>query len=147
GKDAWFVGYTPKLSTSVWVGYPDAGIAMPGAQGGTLAAPVWKAFMAPAQESDCSDFPEPETAFEPSSFDSEYSSGGSSSDYSGDDDTYYPPDDDTYYPPAEDTTGDAPYNPEAYEAPPQDELAPAPTPPPVPINPPAGGGEAAPPGQ
>ena len=147
GKDAWFVGYTPKLSTSVWVGYPDAGIAMPGAQGGTLAAPVWKAFMAPAQESDCSDFPEPETAFEPSSFDSEYSSGGSSSDYSGDGDTYYPPDDDTYYPPAEDTTGDAPANPEAYEAPPQDELAPAPEPAPVPINPPSGGGEAAPPGQ
>ena len=38
-KDAWFVGYTPHLSTAVWVGYPDAGIAMPGAQGGTYAAP------------------------------------------------------------------------------------------------------------
>src|SRR5215217_9693162 len=44
-KDAWFVGYTPKLSAAVWVGYPDAGIAMPGAQGGTYAAPVWHAFM------------------------------------------------------------------------------------------------------
>ena len=22
-KDAWFVGYTPRLSTAVWVGYPD----------------------------------------------------------------------------------------------------------------------------
>ena len=44
-KDAWFVGYTPELAAAVWVGYPDAGIAMPGAQGGTYAAPVWHAFM------------------------------------------------------------------------------------------------------
>ena len=29
-KDAWFVGYTPELSAAVWVGYPDAGVAMPG---------------------------------------------------------------------------------------------------------------------
>ena len=42
------MGYTPRLSTAVWVGYPDAGIAMPGAQGGTYAAPVWHAFMLPA---------------------------------------------------------------------------------------------------
>ena len=47
-KDAWFVGYTPQLSTAVWVGYPDAGVAMPGAQGGEYAAPVWGAFMDPA---------------------------------------------------------------------------------------------------
>ena len=46
-KDAWFVGYTPELSAAVWVGYPDAGVAMPGAQGGTYAAPVWHAFMTP----------------------------------------------------------------------------------------------------
>ena len=57
GKDAWFVGYTPELSTSVWVGYPDAGIAMPGAQGGTLAAPVWNAFMSVAHGDDCDDVP------------------------------------------------------------------------------------------
>ena len=38
-KDAWFVGYTPKLSAAVWVGYPDAGVAMPGAQGGTHGRP------------------------------------------------------------------------------------------------------------
>ena len=56
-KDAWFVGYTPHLSAAVWVGYPDAGIAMPGAQGGTYAAPVWHAFMLPAHGEDCDDFP------------------------------------------------------------------------------------------
>ena len=36
-NDAWFVGYTPNLSTSVWVGYPErATVAMPGAPGGTF---------------------------------------------------------------------------------------------------------------
>ena len=62
-KDAWFVGYTPHLSTAVWVGYPDAGIAMPGAQGGTYAAPVWHAFMLPAHGDDCDDFPLPTEPF------------------------------------------------------------------------------------
>jgi penicillin-binding protein 1A len=49
--DAWFVGYTPELSTAVWVGYPNAETYMtdvnglgPG-YGGTLAAPIWKEFM------------------------------------------------------------------------------------------------------
>ena len=48
------------LSAAVWVGYPDAGIAMPGAQGGTYAAPVWHAFMEAAHGDDCDDFPPPE---------------------------------------------------------------------------------------
>ena len=56
------MGYTPHLSTAVWVGYPDAGVAMPGAQGGTYAAPVWHAFMLPAHGEDCDDFPQPEDA-------------------------------------------------------------------------------------
>jgi len=139
GKDAWFVGYTPKLSTAVWVGYPDAGIAMPGAQGGTLAAPVWRAFMSPAQSSDCSDFPLPETAFESSPFFGKYSSTGSSG--GG---TYYPPSNytgtDTGAPTDETTGGGETYDPELYETPPQEAPAPAPSPAPGP----PGGGEAAP---
>jgi penicillin-binding protein 1A len=75
-KDAWFVGYTPHLSAAVWVGYPDAGIAMPGAQGGTYAAPVWHAFMLPAHGEDCDDFPEPETPAEFHPFFGKYSSTG-----------------------------------------------------------------------
>jgi penicillin-binding protein 1A len=75
-KDAWFVGYTPHLSTAVWVGYPDAGIAMPGAQGGTYAAPVWHAFMQPAAGDDCDDFPEPTQAAEFQPFFGKYSSTG-----------------------------------------------------------------------
>ena len=75
-KDAWFVGYTPHLSAAVWVGYPDAGIAMPGAQGGTYAAPVWHAFMLPAHGDDCDDFPLPEQPAEFHPFFGKYASTG-----------------------------------------------------------------------
>ena len=76
-KDAWFVGYTPELSAAVWVGYPDAGVAMPGAQGGTYAAPVWHDFMLPAHGDYCDDFPEPTEPAEFSPFFGKYSSTGS----------------------------------------------------------------------
>ena len=63
--DAWFVGYTPRLSTAVWVGYPNARQSMgPSAFGGTYAAPVWRQFMAAARAGYCGDFPEPENALE-----------------------------------------------------------------------------------
>ena len=78
-KDAWFVGYTPKVSAAVWVGYPDAGIAMPGAQGGTYAAPVWHAFMVPAHGNYCDDFPQPTQPAEFSPFFGKYASTGSRS--------------------------------------------------------------------
>ena len=104
-KDAWFVGYTPQLSTAVWVGYPDAGVAMPGAQGGDYAAPVWGAFMEPASNGYCEDFPLPENAFEPQTFFGEYATGQ----VDGGTDDYY---DDTYVEPT--------YDPDYYEAPPQE---------------------------
>ena len=75
-KDAWFVGYTPQLSAAVWVGYPDAGIAMPGAQGGTYAAPVWHAFMVEAHGEDCDDFPPPEQPAEFHPFFGKYAATG-----------------------------------------------------------------------
>jgi penicillin-binding protein 1A len=63
--DAWFVGYTPKLSTAVWVGYPNSEVYMddvnglgPG-YGGTLAAPIWKQFMQGASDGYCDDFTPP----------------------------------------------------------------------------------------
>lgn len=48
--DAWFVGYTPQLSTSVWVGYPDGSISMYGiggvnVAGGTYPADIWGSYM------------------------------------------------------------------------------------------------------
>ncbi len=63
--DAWFVGYTPQLSTAVWVGYPNATTSMTDVNGlgpgfgGTLAAPIWKQFMEYASHGYCSDFPPP----------------------------------------------------------------------------------------
>ena len=53
-SDAWFVGYTPELSTSVWMGYSDGqrplvnikGLAR--VFGGTLPAQTWHNFMAAA---------------------------------------------------------------------------------------------------
>jgi penicillin-binding protein 1A len=68
--DAWFVGYTPKLSTAVWVGYPNADIYMndvnglgPG-YGGTLAAPIWHDYMVKASDGYCGDFPQPSQYWE-----------------------------------------------------------------------------------
>jgi len=54
-RDAWFVGYTPQLVTSVWVGYykqetPMLNVHGRRGFGGTLAAPIWERFMRPAHE-------------------------------------------------------------------------------------------------
>jgi penicillin-binding protein 1A len=144
GKDAWFVGYTPKLASAVWVGYPDAGIAMPGAQGGTYAAPVWHAFMVNAHGEDCSDFPLPKEPAEFTPFFGKYASGGGSTstgsyDYSSGG-TYTEDGGST------DTgTGTGDESSGAYEAPPQEapEVAPPPQAAPAPApqtGTPGGGG-------
>ena len=49
-RDAWFVGYTPQLVTSVWVGYYERELSMRSVNGvrgfgGTLAAPIWATYM------------------------------------------------------------------------------------------------------
>ncbi len=65
-SDAWFVGYTPELSTSVWMGFADSqrpltnikGLAR--IYGGTLPAKTWHDFMASALEGKpTSDFAAP----------------------------------------------------------------------------------------
>ena len=43
-RDAWFVGYTPDLVASVWVGNDDSK-PMKGVTGGSLPAWIWKGFM------------------------------------------------------------------------------------------------------
>ena len=45
--DAWFVGYTPKYVTAVWIGYP-AAARYTGETGGNSAAKIWRDFMAVA---------------------------------------------------------------------------------------------------
>src|SRR5256885_246500 len=50
-KNAWFVGYTPELSTSVWVGYRNANQPLLGVEGvpkmagGTIPAKIWATYM------------------------------------------------------------------------------------------------------
>jgi penicillin-binding protein 1A len=57
-RDAWFVGYTPKLAVAVWVGHARAGIPMRTENnggpvtGGSIPAAIWRSFMtevAPAE--------------------------------------------------------------------------------------------------
>ena len=62
--DAWFVGFTPKLTAAVWMGYPQGLIPMTNihgigkVQGGTLPARMWKAFMQSATANfDSGNFP------------------------------------------------------------------------------------------
>jgi 1A family penicillin-binding protein len=47
-ENVWFVGYTPQLSTAVWLGAPDGNVSMGRATGGTYAAPIWRNFTAEA---------------------------------------------------------------------------------------------------
>jgi penicillin-binding protein 1A len=67
-ENAWFVGYTPRMSTAVWVGYPQGNIPMADGFGGTLAAPIWHDYMQAASGSYCGDFPAPSTPFQGTAF-------------------------------------------------------------------------------
>jgi penicillin-binding protein 1A len=51
--DAWFCGFTPNLSTTVWIGYPKGEIPMENVHGisvagGTFPAEIWHRYMQPA---------------------------------------------------------------------------------------------------
>jgi penicillin-binding protein 1A len=70
-SDAWFVGYTPHVSTAVWTGNPDARVPLPG-YGADLSAPIWHDFMLEAIGDDCDDFPEPQDPADLSSFSSDH---------------------------------------------------------------------------
>ena len=56
--DAWYVGYTPRLSTAVWVGYPDGNRSMTGihglseVNGETLPLDLWSLYMQRATSED-----------------------------------------------------------------------------------------------
>ncbi|HEV2808778.1 MAG TPA: transglycosylase domain-containing protein, partial [Acidimicrobiales bacterium] len=66
-KDAWFVGYTPTLSASVWIGHSDTprelrniGGVRGGITGGSLPAATWESFMEAALAGvPVTDFTEP----------------------------------------------------------------------------------------
>jgi penicillin-binding protein 1A len=55
--DAWFIGYTPKLTAAVWVGYPQSATPMMnlrgasgGVDGGSIPASIFRRFMAAVTE-------------------------------------------------------------------------------------------------
>ena len=129
-NDAWFVGYTPHLAASVWVGYPNALVEMTSVHGisvagGTFPAQIWHSFMTVAKGTDCDSFRPSVDSPEFTPFYGKYSSTGTSSDstYSYSDSYSTAPAPST---PDEDT-GD--YDPDLYETPPQ-EAPEAPAPPP-----------------
>jgi penicillin-binding protein 1A len=49
-RDAWFIGYTPRLVTGVWVGYDDRRPMSKGETGSRAASPIWLYFMSRALE-------------------------------------------------------------------------------------------------
>jgi penicillin-binding protein 1A len=75
--DAWFVGYTPRLATSVWVGHAtDRRTLGAGAAGGEVAAPIWGQYMKVAHGKYCGDFPKPKHAFVSTPFFGKYAKTG-----------------------------------------------------------------------
>ncbi len=80
-NDAWFVGFTPTLATSVWVGYPDAlremsnvhGIAV---AGGTFPAQIYGNYVGEAIGGACVDFKEPTEPVQFTSFFGKYATQG-----------------------------------------------------------------------
>jgi penicillin-binding protein 1A len=61
--DVWLAGYTPKMSTAVWVGFPTGAKTIVSTtkaggniQGASVSAPIWKQYMSGAHGSYCGDF-------------------------------------------------------------------------------------------
>jgi penicillin-binding protein 1A len=144
-NDAWFVGYTPHLAASVWVGYPNALVEMRSVHGisvagGTFPAQIWHSFMTTAKGADCDSFRPSVDTPEFSPFFGTYSTTGTSSD------TNYSSTG-NYTAPAPSGPGDnsaggedySGYDPRLYDSPPQE----APETPPAPSE---DGGATAPPG-
>jgi penicillin-binding protein 1A len=62
-SDVWLAGYTPRMSTAVWVGYPKTRKTIVSTtraggniQGASVSAPIWKQYMSAAHGDYCGDF-------------------------------------------------------------------------------------------
>ncbi len=53
--DAWFMGFTPRLVTGVWVGFDNQKAIGPGETGAKAALPIWLSYMIEATKSDPAD--------------------------------------------------------------------------------------------
>ena len=145
-SDAWFCGYTPRLGTTVWVGYPKGKISMESIHGipvtgGSYPAQIWRLFMSSAiGQLEPEEFPEPKDWPEWVEFErGQYAR--SFGYYQDDDDTYVPPAETEEEEQAEETVPDAPPAsrpaPPAPKPTPKPTTTPAPAPPPAPVPPPA----------
>jgi penicillin-binding protein 1A len=83
--DAWFVGYTPRLATSVWIGHAtDRRTLGPGSAGGEVAAPIWGQYMKSAHGKYCGDFRQPRHPFVATPFFGKYAKTGVKDNQAGD---------------------------------------------------------------
>jgi penicillin-binding protein 1A len=79
--DAWFVGYTPNLSTAVWVGFPKERVEMYppvtpiSVAGGTYPSEIWGRYMKGVKRG-CKDFRSPKTGFNAAPFFGKYATSG-----------------------------------------------------------------------
>jgi penicillin-binding protein 1A len=73
-SDAWFVGFSPRLATSVWVGFPQGRIPMgplfhgANVDGGTFPAQIWGQYMKAAAGKFCGKFKAPKEQFKTKAF-------------------------------------------------------------------------------
>jgi penicillin-binding protein 1A len=73
-SDAWFVGFSPRLATSVWVGFPQGRIPMgplfhgANVDGGTFPAQIWGQYMKAAAGKFCGKFKPPKEKFKTKAF-------------------------------------------------------------------------------
>ena len=82
-SDAWFVGFSPRLATSTWVGFPQGRIPMgrlfngANVDGGTFPAQIWGQYMKAAAGKFCGKFKAPKEKFETKAFRPDKGAAGS----------------------------------------------------------------------
>jgi penicillin-binding protein 1A len=131
--DAWFAGFTPRLATAVWVGYPNDRTEMSNlffggpVDGGTFPAAIWGAYTKSIMGGFCGSFPAPKEPFVTKPFFGDYSSsGGNKLGLSGqteesDDVAPTAPEEQPQEQPEEQApSGGTEFDPEQYESPPQE---------------------------
>lgn len=73
-SDAWFVGFSPRLATATWVGFPQGRVPMgplfqgQNVDGGTFPAQIWGQYMKAAAGKFCGKFKAPEQKFQSRAF-------------------------------------------------------------------------------
>ncbi len=107
--DIWFVGVTPKLSTAVWVGYPDDTRTLGEVFGATIPAPIWQQFMTAAKGDYCEDWAAPTEPFTGTAYFGTYAGKAPEPTDEETDDEDKP------------KKGEPGYDPDAYAHPPQDD--------------------------